>query len=208
MIKRKSDSMFPEFPHQWEEKRSIGFLCLAPSLRQRRLSHNNGITVPTHHAGTRTVSSSSLVTLQRKESPPQNRDLHPLCPSAQCSHLLPSLVSLGDTKHVGASFFCSRGLKETLGGSSYLLSFVGQHLSHLSPLLSSCATSGNLKISCDFDPIMSSRNWFDSPVDLPVKFFRTFPNASCSNLNPFFLFLSLLTNVSGFFSFWKLPRCA
>lgn len=142
-----------------------------------------------------------------ERKPPQNRDLNPLCPSAHCSHLLPSLVSLGDTKHVGASFFCSRGLKETLGGSSYLLSFVGQHLSHLSPLLSSCATSGNLKISCNFDPIMSSRNWFDSPVDLPVKFFRTFPNASCSNLNPFFLFLSLLTNVSGFFSFGKLPRC-
>lgn len=39
-----------------------------------------------------------------------------------------------------------------------------------------------------------------------LYFSPTLSNTSCSNLNPLFLFLSLLTNESGFFSSGKLPR--
>lgn len=105
----------------------------------------------------------------------------------------------------GSSFFYSRDL-EHLRGSFYLLSFNGQHLSHLLPFPPRCLTSCDLEFSRDLDPIVSSRNWFHFPVDLTVKFFSTLSNTPCSNLNPLFLFLSLLTNESGFFSIGKLPR--
>lgn len=85
VVKRKSASMFSGSSHQWEKEGCIGLLCSSPRFSLRWLSHIKGVSVPTHHMP-HTQSSTSLFTLGRKESHVR-RNLNPLCPSAQCSHL-------------------------------------------------------------------------------------------------------------------------
>lgn len=88
--------------------------------------------------------------------------------------------------------------------STFLLSIA---LSPLSLFPLSCLWSRSIKFSSDLDPIIFSTNWFQSPVDLTVNFFSNLSYASCSNLNPIFLFLSFLTNENCLFLYGRLPRC-
>lgn len=92
-------------------------------------------------------------------------------------------------------------------GSPYPLPSWAERLSPLSLFPLSCLWSSSIKFSSDLDPIISSTNWFHSPVDLNVNFFSNLSYASCSNLNPIFLFLSFLTNKNCLFLFGRLPRC-
>lgn len=188
--------MFPEFPHQWERKRYIGFLCSAPRLNHRLLPHTWN-DCPHLLWDTHTASNSSFHAGEERR-PLGTRDVNPLCPSAHCSHLFSSLVPLESIKDTGASFcrcFTSCNLKvshdfDPIFSKNWFCSKLILPL-HFSPFfqISSCS---NLKPLFLFLSLLTNENSFFS--------FGNYQGV----YNCIHIFLCIFSNTfRGYHEFWR-----
>lgn len=97
VVKRKSASMFPKFPQKRKTKRYSGFLGSAPRHNHRCYPTVESLSLLAMQACPQ--PPTSLVSHWRRKKTTLDRDLNPLCPSAHCSHLLSSLVSLENVEY-------------------------------------------------------------------------------------------------------------